>query len=240
MTKDPKQLFGRYSRLPLMLSSTTFSLCAVLYAKPLITPVAITCLIAYKYVKKPFGWGIRQVKSLPAKRNRTRIFVAHNICTYNMKTQERAFQDRLGTNKQKERPSLLTKECVFVRFCCSGAFLCVFVSLFRLAFPFLARSTAGSSRRSRSGCVNSRARSTMQHRQLLRWGASRSGAKNAFFSFADMSLFSQVFLCLSRACLRSFLNLNCSKRDTRFWQGQDDQQAFLRAFPDLVRQNDLR
>jgi len=124
VTKDPKQLFGRYSRLPLMLSSTTFSLCAVLYAKPLITPVAITCLIAYKYVKKPFGWGIRQVKSLPAKRNRTRIFVAHNICTYNMKTQERAFQDRLGTNKQKERPSLLTKECVFVRFL---LFRCVFV-----------------------------------------------------------------------------------------------------------------
>ena len=146
MTKDPKQLFGRYSRLPLMLSSTTFSLCAVLYAKPLITPVAITCLIAYKYVKKPFGWGIRQVKSLPAKRNRTRIFVAHNICTYNMKTQERAFQDRLGTNKQKERPSLLTKECVLcvfvvpVRFC-AFSFLC-FVSLFRFS-PGLRRARQG-------------------------------------------------------------------------------------------------
>ncbi len=61
VTKDPKQLFGRYSRLPLMLSSTAFSLCAVLYAKPLITPIAVACLIAYKYVKQPFGWGIRQV-----------------------------------------------------------------------------------------------------------------------------------------------------------------------------------
>eukprot|EP01043_Picozoa_sp_COSAG02_P016625 COSAG02_NODE_736_length_17865_cov_9.190420_5_plen_325_part_00 len=56
VTKDPKQLFGRYSRLPHMLCSTAFSLCAVLYARPLITPVALACLVAYKYVKKPFGW----------------------------------------------------------------------------------------------------------------------------------------------------------------------------------------
>ena len=31
-----------------MLSSAAFSLVAVLYAKPLITPVALVCLVAYK------------------------------------------------------------------------------------------------------------------------------------------------------------------------------------------------
>lgn len=44
-----------------MLSSAAFSLGAVLYAKPLITPVAVLCLFAYRHVKKPVGWGIRQV-----------------------------------------------------------------------------------------------------------------------------------------------------------------------------------
>ena len=60
VTKDPGQ-FQLFARLPLMLSSAAFSLCAVLYAKPLITPIAFVCLIAYKYVKKAYGWGIRQV-----------------------------------------------------------------------------------------------------------------------------------------------------------------------------------
>lgn len=60
VTKNPSQ-FQMFARLPLMLSSAAFSLAAVLYAKPLITPVAVLCLIAYKYVKKPYGWGIQQV-----------------------------------------------------------------------------------------------------------------------------------------------------------------------------------
>ena len=59
VTKDPGQ-FQLFARLPLMLSSAAFSLGAVLYAKPLITPVAFACLVAYKYVKTPYGWGIRQ------------------------------------------------------------------------------------------------------------------------------------------------------------------------------------
>ena len=51
----------RYAMMPLLLSSAAFSLGAVLYAKPIITPLAMVCLVCYKYVKKPFGWGIRQV-----------------------------------------------------------------------------------------------------------------------------------------------------------------------------------
>jgi hypothetical protein len=47
VTKDPSQ-FELFARLPLMLSSAAFSLVAVLYAKPLITPVALVCLVAYK------------------------------------------------------------------------------------------------------------------------------------------------------------------------------------------------
>lgn len=60
VTKDPDQ-FELFARLPLMLSSAAFSLGAVIYAKPLVTPIAILCLVGYKYVKRPFGWGIRQV-----------------------------------------------------------------------------------------------------------------------------------------------------------------------------------
>ena len=60
VSSDP-DAFTQYARLPLMLSSVIFSLSTVLYAKPLITPVAVACLVAYKYVKAPFGWGIRQV-----------------------------------------------------------------------------------------------------------------------------------------------------------------------------------
>ena len=60
VTKDPNE-YRLFAMMPLLLSSAAFSLSAVLYAKPIITPVAVVCLIAYKYVKKPFGWGIRQV-----------------------------------------------------------------------------------------------------------------------------------------------------------------------------------
>ena len=34
---------------------------AIIYAQPIIAPPAAVCLVLYKYVKKPFGWGIRQV-----------------------------------------------------------------------------------------------------------------------------------------------------------------------------------
>ena len=60
VTKDPNE-YRLFAMMPLLLSSAAFSLGAVLYAKPIITPLAMVCLVCYKYVKKPFGWGIRQV-----------------------------------------------------------------------------------------------------------------------------------------------------------------------------------
>lgn len=54
VTKDPNE-YRLFAMMPLLLSSAGFSLCAVLYAKPIITPGAIIALYAYKYVKKPFG-----------------------------------------------------------------------------------------------------------------------------------------------------------------------------------------
>ena len=60
VTKAPNE-YRLFAMMPLLLSSAAFSLGAVLYAKPIITPVAMVCLVCYKYVKKPYGWGIRQV-----------------------------------------------------------------------------------------------------------------------------------------------------------------------------------
>lgn len=51
--------------MPLILASSSVSLGMVLYSRPLITPVAIIALYLYKHVKKPFGWGIRQVYGKP-------------------------------------------------------------------------------------------------------------------------------------------------------------------------------
>ena len=61
VTKDANE-YKIFAWMPLILASASFSVAAVLYARPLITPVAIVCLVCYKYVKKPYGWGIRQVK----------------------------------------------------------------------------------------------------------------------------------------------------------------------------------
>lgn len=60
VTKDPNE-YRLFAMMPLILAKASVSLFAVLYAKPLITPVAAGCLYMYKHVKKPFGWGIRQV-----------------------------------------------------------------------------------------------------------------------------------------------------------------------------------
>jgi hypothetical protein len=55
------QEYGFFAMMPLILASSSVSLSMVLYSRPLITPVAIVALYLYKHVKKPFGWGIRQV-----------------------------------------------------------------------------------------------------------------------------------------------------------------------------------
>lgn len=60
VTKNPQE-YGFFAMMPLILASSSVSLGMVLYARPLITPVAIIALYLYKHVKKPFGWGIRQV-----------------------------------------------------------------------------------------------------------------------------------------------------------------------------------
>ena len=60
VTKDPNE-YRLFAMMPLLLSSAAFSLSVVMYAQPIITPAAVLALFAYKYVKKPFGWGIRQV-----------------------------------------------------------------------------------------------------------------------------------------------------------------------------------
>jgi ABC-type multidrug transport system ATPase subunit len=60
VTKDPNE-YRIFSMLPLLLSSAAFSIGTVLYARPVIAPFAVACLGCYKYVKKPFGWSIRQV-----------------------------------------------------------------------------------------------------------------------------------------------------------------------------------
>eukprot|EP01052_Picozoa_sp_SAG31_P009032 SAG31_NODE_467_length_15267_cov_13.792919_8_plen_94_part_00 len=60
VTKDPQQ-FQQFSVLPLMAAQSSVSLGAILYAKPLITPLALVCLYLYKHTRVPFGWGIRSV-----------------------------------------------------------------------------------------------------------------------------------------------------------------------------------
>ena len=60
VTKDPQQ-FQQFAQLPFMLSRAGFSLAVVLFARPVITPLAVLTLILYRYTRKPFGWAIQQV-----------------------------------------------------------------------------------------------------------------------------------------------------------------------------------
>jgi ABC-type multidrug transport system fused ATPase/permease subunit len=60
VTKDPQE-YGFFAMMPLILAASSVSLGMVLYSRPLITPFAVIALYLYKHVKKPFGWGIRQV-----------------------------------------------------------------------------------------------------------------------------------------------------------------------------------
>ena len=54
VTKDPQQ-FQQFAQLPFMLSRAGFSLAVVLFARPVITPLAVITLILYRYTRKPFG-----------------------------------------------------------------------------------------------------------------------------------------------------------------------------------------
>ena len=60
VTKDPQQ-FQQFASLPFMLSRAGFSLAVVVFARPLIAPLAVVTLALYKFTRKPFGWAIQQV-----------------------------------------------------------------------------------------------------------------------------------------------------------------------------------
>jgi ABC-type multidrug transport system fused ATPase/permease subunit len=60
VTRNPQE-FEAFAWMPLIVSAGSLSLGAIVFSQPLLTPVAIACLWLYKYVKKPFGWAIRQI-----------------------------------------------------------------------------------------------------------------------------------------------------------------------------------
>ena len=58
--KDPQD-YQMFAIMPTILCQAAVSLGAIGYANPLLVPIAAVVLFLYKFVKKPFGWGIRQV-----------------------------------------------------------------------------------------------------------------------------------------------------------------------------------
>lgn len=60
VTKDLEQ-FRQFSQLPLFAATGSFSIATIIYAKPLIAPLAVLILGAQKYTKNAFSWALRQI-----------------------------------------------------------------------------------------------------------------------------------------------------------------------------------